>query len=359
MIEWILRQLERQPSTLFYEKELRAKSVSEFEELKARKLLTCVQPDSVCEPYGYGQQNALIAINLDGHYYALDDDNNELLVLNRSDLIKYQFCLEVFAGELAKANAFSGPSEKLHRRMYYAGERIIDGRRVALVLAFIDQEQTAEDLLLGLPARLPGNDHFIVVIQSFKLERVALGTQLEAIHIHVMPLEDFQNLKLDMSMFAEPKSHSEPVGGLNVKQEEEFIDRHYKCHLPITITSETVKWHRNKILINGFTILLGDSLFLLFLRLMLGIRNSENGAVTKAGLCRGGFIKAGSEDQTIGHLRAAFAGVLGDVSPYDFIESYGRGAIRLSTHPALVKYDKQKLSNHNNTKIKKIADLLP
>jgi len=36
MIEWILRQLERQPSTLFYEKELREKSVSEFEELKAR-----------------------------------------------------------------------------------------------------------------------------------------------------------------------------------------------------------------------------------------------------------------------------------------------------------------------------------
>ena len=64
-------------------------------------------------------------------------------------------------------------------------------------------------------------------------------------------------------------------------------------------------------------VLLGDSLFLLFLRLVLGIRNSENGAITKAGLCRGGFIKAGSVDQTIGHLRAAFAGVLGDVSPYD------------------------------------------
>ena len=201
-------------------------------------------------------------------------------------------------------------------------------------------------------------DHFIVVIQSFKFERVALRTQLEAIHINVIPLEDFQNLKLDMSMFAETKSHSEPVGVLNVKQEEEFIDRHYKCHLPIRITNEPIKWHRNKILINGFPVLLGDSLFLLFLRLVVGIRKSENGAVTKAGLCRGGFIKAGSEDQTIGHLRAAFAGVLGDVSPYDFIESYGRGAIRLSTHPTLIKYDKQKLKSHRNPKIKKIAELL-
>jgi hypothetical protein len=267
--------------------------------------------------------------------------------------------LEVFAEAVAKANAFSGSPEKLHRRMFYAGERIIDGNRVALVLAFIDQEQTAEDLLLGLPARLPGYDHFMVVTQSFKVERVALRTQLESIHIHVMPLENIENLKLDMPMFADPKSHSELAGALNVKQEEEFIDRHYKCHLPITITSETVKWHRNKILINGFPAFLGDSLFLLFLRLVLGIRNSENGAVSKAGLCRGGFIKVGSEDQTIGHLRAAFAGVLGDVSPYDFIESYGRGTIRLSTHPALIKYDKQKVRGHRNPKIKKIAELLP
>jgi hypothetical protein len=243
--------------------------------------------------------------------------------------------------------------------MYYAGERIIDGSRVALVLAFIDQEQNAEDLFLGLPARLPGHDHFIVVTQSFKVGRVALRTQLEAMHVHVMPLEDIKNLKLDMSLFAATKSHSEPVGVLNAKEEEEFIDRHYKCHLPIRITNETIKWHRNKIMVNGFPVLFGDSLFLLFLRLVLGMRNSENGAVTKAGLRSGGFIKAGSEDQTIGHLRAAFAGVLGDVSPYDFIENYGHGMIRLSTHPALVKYDKQKLKGHYNPKIKKIAEMLP
>ena len=102
MIEWILRQLERQPSTLFYEKELREKSDSEFLELKVRKLLICVQPDSVCETYGYGRQRPMLAINLDGHYYAIDDDDSELLVLNRADLIKYRFCLEVFAEEVAK-----------------------------------------------------------------------------------------------------------------------------------------------------------------------------------------------------------------------------------------------------------------
>jgi hypothetical protein len=48
-----------------------------------------------------------------------------------------------------------------------------------------------------------------------------------------------------------------------------------------------------------------------------------------------------------------------NVSPYNFIESYGLGAIRLSTHPALVMYDKQKLVGHHNPKIKKIAELLP
>jgi hypothetical protein len=97
----------------------------------------------------------MLAINLDGHYYSIDDDTSELLVLNRVDLIKYQFCLEVFAEQVAKVNDFSGSLEKPHRRMYYAVDRIIDDNKVALVLAFIDQEQQAEDLFLGLPGRLP------------------------------------------------------------------------------------------------------------------------------------------------------------------------------------------------------------
>ena len=150
MIEWILRQLEKQPSTLFYEAGLREKNAGEFLRLKDKKLLTCVQPNSVDEIYSHGRAEPKIAVNLDGRYCAMDDESSEtgLLFLDRADLIKYSFSFETFAKELAVANHFSGSPEKLHRRLYYAGEYITDDNKIAMVLALLGQERNAEDLLL-------------------------------------------------------------------------------------------------------------------------------------------------------------------------------------------------------------------
>ena len=357
MIEWILQQLEKQPSTLFYETALRERNEADFLKLKEKKLLTYVQPNSVEEVYSKGQQEPKIAVNLGGRYAVLDDESPEagLIFLDRADLIKYSFSFQMFAKELAFANHFSGSPEKLHRRLYYAGECLKGKVKIALLLALFDQEKNAEDLLLGLPNRLPGYDHWMVVTPTFVIRRPALRTQLEGLHVHVAPLEDAENLKVDMSIFTEKESHPEPTVVLNAKQQKESAERGYKCDLPIVITGETAKWHRNEVLVNGFPVLLGDSLFLLFLRLVLGLYKSSDGAVTKAGLRRGGFLKADSEDQTIGHLRAAFTGALGETMPRDFIQSYGRGTIRLSTHPALVKCNKAKLAQHHNEKIRRLA----
>lgn len=358
MIEDILRKIEKHPGRPFYETALKAENPDEFLRLKRRGLLSCIQPDSLCETYSLGQSGPVLLVNLDNRYWPISDRYSGKDFLDRSDLIKYSFSLETFARELAAANGFSGMPERLHRRLYYAGEDTRGKARVALILALIDQEKKAEDLFLGLPNRLPGYDHFVVVTPTFQVGRLALRRQLEALNIHVIPLESNENLKLDLSQFTESQPQPKPGVILNARQEEEFAARGYKCRYPIVITSEPINRRRNKILVNGFQVLLGDSLLALFLRLVVGLQNSDSGAVTKAGLRSGGFLKAGSEDQTIGHLRASFAGVLGDISPQDFIESYSRGKIRLSTHPDLIKYDKEKLRKHTNAKISKIAERL-
>ncbi|MFZ1914898.1 MAG: hypothetical protein WAU55_07535 [Dehalococcoidales bacterium] len=351
MIEWILRQLERQPSTLFYEKELREKSVSEFEELKARKLLTCVQPDSVCEPYGYGQQNALIAINLDGHYYALDDDNNELLVLNRSDLIKYQFCLEVFAEEVAKANAFSGSPEKLHRRLYYAGERIIDGNKVALVLAFIDQEQTAEDLLLGIPGRLPaGFKLFYVVTPSYAVQSLKLKAGLEQQRILVAPLKDLGGFKIDLSLLA-PKI---PVM-LPPEQEEESRLYGFKYKIPIQITGESSGKASNFIMVGDTRVSIGDASLALFLRLILGLYSEKSGEVSKSALSSEGYFRKDEDEyQKIGRLRDCFANIP-NLNRLEFITDQNK-SLKLSVHPSLVTLDLNRLLTHKDPVIRKLTE---
>jgi len=105
LIEWILRQLEKQPSTLFYEAALREKNENDFLRLKEKKLLTYVQPNSVEEVYSKGQQEPKIAVNLGGRYAVLDDESPEagLIFLDRADLIKYSFSFQMFAKELAVA----------------------------------------------------------------------------------------------------------------------------------------------------------------------------------------------------------------------------------------------------------------
>ena len=353
MIEWILRQLERQPSTLFYEKELMEKSVSEFEELKVRKLLTCVQPDSVCEPYGYGQQSALIAINLDGHYYALDDDNNELLVLNRSDLIKYQFCLEVFAEEVAKANAFSGSPEKLHRRLYYAGERIIDGNRVALVLAFIDQEQTAEDLLLGLPGRLPvGFKLFYVVTPSYTVQSLKLKAGLEQQRILMAPLRDFAGFKIDLSMLAQ-----EGHVMLSPEQEEESRLYGFKYKIPIHVTGESSGKASNFIMVGDNRVSVGDTSLALFLRLVLGLHSEKSGEVPKSALSSEGYFRKDEDEyQKIGRLRDCFANIP-NINRLDFITDQNK-SLKLSVHPSLITLDLNRLLTHKDPVIKKLTENL-
>lgn len=160
MIESILRKVEKQPGRLFYETSLGEENNSEFLRLKERGLLICIQPNSVSETYSHGQQSPELVVNLDGHYWPISDQYSGKDSFNRGDLIKYRFSSETFARELAATNGFFGSPERLHRRLYYAGECTKGEVRIALVLALIGQDNKAKDLLLGLPGRLPLYNHF-------------------------------------------------------------------------------------------------------------------------------------------------------------------------------------------------------
>ena len=111
---------------------------------------------------------------------------------------------------------------------------------------------------------------------------------MEAMHIHVLPLEDAENLKVDMPIFAEKESHSEPTVVLNAKQEEEFQRWGYKCRLPIIITGEPAKRKMNKLTINGFDAFVGDISLMILLRLVIQLNKTGVGTVSKASLVSAG-----------------------------------------------------------------------
>lgn len=86
---------------------------------------------------------------------------------------------------------------------------------------------------------------------------------------------------------------------------------------------------------------------------------NKKGSVPKNTLIRGGYIRANGEFQSIARLRQAFNTALSGLPTQEFIEAYEPKTLRLSTHPDLVTYNKEKLLRHDNEKIRRLARRLP
>ena len=242
MIDWILRELEKQPSTLFYEKELTARDASEFARLKHEKLLAYVQPDDRSETYGFGQPKPLTVVKVDGELYGINDEDPEVdpVSLKRADLARYRFSLERFIDKLRAANNLLGPKSEFDKRLFIAGEKATDGKRVAFVFALLDSEKRARDLLLSLPSLLPDNfDRVVVVTPSFSTASLDLRSHLDRARISVWPLDDAINLKVDVSGLLKEVPRLPPPVSLKPEQEAEFALYGYKSRLPVYITVDT------------------------------------------------------------------------------------------------------------------------
>jgi hypothetical protein len=356
LIEWILRQLEKQPSTLFYEAALRDKNEADFLELKEKKLLNYVQPNSVEEVYSPDQSEPKAAINLGGHYTVIDDESPEtgLFFLDRTDFNKYSFSFETFAILMATANGFSKAYKNLHRRLYYAGERNLDDNRVALILAFIDQDRRTEDLLLGLPGRLPaGFKQFCVVTPSYITKSAELLERLERQQTFVIPLKDFNEFKIDLSPLIK---EGEVV--LTPEEEEECRLYGFQYEKPIYITGERAGQASNFIMVGDTRVSIGDSPFALFLRLVLELHKQRSGEVPKSYLSAEGYFKKDEDEyQKISRLRQCFANIPG-IDRLDFIKDQNK-TLKLSVHPTLITWDIGRLLNHSDLDILKLVKQLP
>lgn len=146
---------------------------------------------------------------------------------------------------------------------------------------------------------------------------------------------------------------------LTPKEEGDFKRYSYRSKLPIFITGDTEKRATNILLVNSAKVHAGDTPFALFLRLIVELFKNKKGTVRNARLINAGYIKAGGEFQAINRLRQVFDGVLCGLDAQEFIEVFEPKTLRLSTHPALVKYDKEKLLRHRNVKIRRLAKRLP
>jgi len=355
LINWILQELEKQPNRLFYEKELTERDASEFARLKELKFLTYVQPDERSETYSFGQSKPLAVVKIGGQLYGIDEDDPEEdpVPLQRSDLARYRFCLDQFANQLRVANSLTDASFSLDRRLLLLGKRTTGRVTTAFVFALFDSDKRAQSLLLSLPVQLGRRiDGIVVITPSYEVNSAPLTSQLEPMQIHVIPRRATENWMVNISALFKEMPVPAPLPKFTVGQERDYELYGYKCKLPIHVTGEIAKSGNNVVLVGDTSVELGDVPFLLFLRLVVELHRDRQGTVSKIDLKSDGYLSEDAEFQSIKRLRQCFVRALSKLDPKDFIEVYRPKTLRVSVHPELVTWDAEKLSTHDDSRVK-------
>jgi hypothetical protein len=355
MIEWILEELEKQPSRLFYGQELEGSDESEFNRLKREKLLAYVQPDESNETYGYHQAEPLTVIRIGSQYWGISEDDPEAepVPLNRSDLGRFKFLVDHFAAGIRIANDLSGNLIQLDCRQFFLGEKIMDRKRIAFIFGLFNADNQAQNLLLSLHGRLGLKlDYIIVITPSYSVDSIILASQLERMQIYVVPLKATKNFRVDIATLIKTER------SLTSDQEKDYETYGYKCRLPVYITGEVSRSGNHLVRVRENTVEIGEVPFRLFLRLILELKNNKLGTVSKVSLKTERYLSEDAEFQSVGRLRDCFVRALSDLDPKEFIEAYHPKTLRISVHPDLVTWNQQKLMGHDNARVRDLAEKL-
>jgi hypothetical protein len=143
------------------------------------------------------------------------------------------------------------------------------------------------------------------------------------------------------------------------KQETDYDKFQYKCYDGLHIPGTIPMSRSNIVVINQQEIELGDSLFVLLLRFVEALKKGEGGWVSRIDLWKEGVVSDPEAPQPYGNLRKPIEGYLLDKDGENFIENDGSKNYRVSTHPDFITYDKKKLLEHPDARIRKIAKRLP
>ncbi len=259
---------------------------------------------------------------------------------------------------IREANSLSGPTSRLERCLFFLGEKEEAGRRLGYVLGFFNHRDPALNLLLGLSARLASRYDAIVVTTpvSTPLSQQDIAN-LERLAVYVVPPLNRQTLMIECPRL-QAKRREVCGAVLSPAQKADYDRYEYKCRLPIHLTGKITKAGNNEVLVGDTPVEIGDVPFLLFLRLLVELRRNKSGIVPKINLRSEGYFGEGTDDQSINRLRNCFVRALGDLDPRDFIETYRRKTLRVSAHPDLVTWDAEKLSDHDDSRVKGLIQQL-
>ncbi len=144
---------------------------------------------------------------------------------------------------------------------------------------------------------------------------------------------------------------------ISENQNKDYSKYEYKCRDKVCIPGTRSINRSNDIIVNGNKIKIGDTLFLLFLRLVVELKKNRDGWIGMNTLYGENIIHDPNRYQKFSELNSRFQGSLLQKNHYDIIENHGSGEYRISTHPDFITYDKEKLLQHPIIKQKRLEDI--
>ncbi len=142
------------------------------------------------------------------------------------------------------------------------------------------------------------------------------------------------------------------------EQIKDYADYKYLCHDKVYIPGTIPMWRSNLIVVNGIEIKIGGSLFILFFRLVVELKKKKGGWVNIYTLKEERVIPDSGKYQIYSNLRTELKGSLLDRNGKNFIQNDGSKNYRISTHPDFITYNKKKLLNHPDHRIRELAEKL-
>lgn len=154
---------------------------------------------------------------------------------------------------------------------------------------------------------------------------------------------------------------------LTSAQVRDYKEHAYKTEARIDIPGEVPKGRSNCIYINKTKVRLADNLLCVLLRLVEELEKGEGGWITLATLHNAELIEGPNDFRKFNEIsRSMRVGQLPKevvekvIENKSFQTNFGsRAARRISTHPKFVTYEKRRLIEHGNKKIRETAERLP
>ncbi|PIQ84945.1 MAG: hypothetical protein COV73_06210 [Candidatus Omnitrophica bacterium CG11_big_fil_rev_8_21_14_0_20_43_6] len=240
---------------------------------------------------------------------------------------------------------------------FYIGNKIYDGNKVGLIFVFKISDKNL--LKLSRLIYVAKNNSILVVFTPLSNSEKSVFKKHLKTDETVRKYFDTEACRLlenIISGLLRPEIGVDLViRQLSKEQEEDYKNFEYKCYDKIHIPGNSSMKRSNEIEINSHKVRLGDSMFRLFLRLVLELKKKRGGWVSRHTLDAEGIITDVDKFQIYSNLRMSIQGSLLDKDGQKFIENNGSKQYRISLHPDFITYHKEKLLKHHDNSIQELA----